>query len=496
MFSFTLEIGWLTGHNILVLFFVGWVGWKTFLSVYRHYFSAIPDIDSPWFLAFAKSKPTRQLIVDAYDKYSTKSRVFKKDNSYILPPSAFDEARKVPSSVFSSSEVIEDSLHLKYFLGNDHTDVVNFVRQSVSSNIKNLVPIIQDEVQHMFRERFPPRDEIPVQTATGKWHHVRLHKELLTGIGCIASRIFVGRHYARDVNWTRTASDWANGIIFQGLLFRHLPEIMIAFVARFMPGMKRFKLLKSILHDEVLEYLTKPIETESVSLSTEKGDEITLLPFLVQLMGLMFAAIDTTTMTTTHLILDLLSNPRSEYADPIRVELETVLGKYGGVWTQQALGELKLLDSFIKESQRMHAIALVLPGRMVMSKSGYTFSQSKTAPNANSIHVPYRSRVFLPLAGVHSDPIIYENPGCFQGFRFVGDPVASSQPSNKFLSFGHGTHACPGRHLALVVIKLMAIELLTKYEWEEMAQRPKDLTFGTANVPDFSATVHVRRRSD
>jgi hypothetical protein len=235
-------------------------------------------------------------------------------------------------------------------------------------------------------------------------------------------------------------------------------------------------------------------------------------------------------MTSTGVILDLVSNPRSEYAEPIRAEIDTVSAKHGGVWTQQALGELRLLDSFIKESQRMHAIGLVLPGRMVIAEEGYTFRAEPKAQQAGTtpsspIHVPYRSTVFFPLAGVHYDPALYENPDSFHGFRFAADAVPSSQPSNKFLSFGHGkslslslslcvrfhtgslkaktfveyteknigTHACPGRHLALVVVKLLIIELLYQYEWRELEQRPKDWNFGAANVPDLKAEIHVRR---
>jgi hypothetical protein len=195
------------------------------------------------------------------------------------------------------------------------------VRQSVSSNINNLVPIIQDEIRYILGEHFPPKDTPAVVEKGEEWYPIRLHSQLLAGIGCIASRMFVGKRYARNPLWTRTASDWANTIIFQGLFLRRFPEPVVALMARFMPAMRRFRLLKDMLQDEVMDYITQGIQTESVGVgaSTEDGDieEMTLLPLLVKyvkdkpaykaaapdkvlhgvlgrLMGLMFAAIDTT----------------------------------------------------------------------------------------------------------------------------------------------------------------------------------------------------------
>jgi len=143
-------------------------------------------------------------------------------------------------------------------------------------------------------------------------------------------------------------------------------------------------------------------------------------------------------MTTTHILYDLISNPRSMYVDAIKKEYQEALEKHNGVWTVLALGELKHLDSFIKESQRMHAVGLVLGARKVMPKAGYTFSSSPESPGSETLFIPAGARVTMPLQGVHFDPQLYTDPEKFNGFRFADDPVPSSQPSDKFMSFGHG----------------------------------------------------------
>lgn len=56
-----------------------------------------------------------------------------------------------------------------------------------------------------------------------------------------------------------------------------------------------------------------------------------------------------------------------------------------------------------------------------------------------------------------------------------------------------GKHACPGRHLALVVVKLIVIEFLETYEYK-LIERPKDWSFGFAVIPNMRAPVYIRRK--
>lgn len=64
---------------------------------------------------------------------------------------------------------------------------------------------------------------------------------------------------------------------------------------------------------------------------------------------LTLASIHTTTMSVTHALYDLAAMP--EYIGPLRDEIEQVLQEEGG-WQHGALGKMRKLDSFLKESQR------------------------------------------------------------------------------------------------------------------------------------------------
>lgn len=60
-----------------------------------------------------------------------------------------------------------------------------------------------------------------------------------------------------------------------------------------------------------------------------------------------------------------------------------------------------------------------------------------------------------------------------------------------------GKHACPGRHLALVLVKLFLLEFLERYEFKQV-ERPKDwqLGFMFNAIPDMKTNVWIRPRKE
>lgn len=159
---------------------------------------------------------------------------------------------------------------------------------------------------------------------------------------------------------------------------------------------------------------------------------------------------------------------------------------------RSASGRADPESSFIKESQRLHSVGFSLGARKVVKQGGIQFS--------NGDFVPEGHTVSHPLYAVHRDPNNYLNPFSFDGFRFArgqdDQPKAISGPqiSDQFLTFGHGRYACPGRAFALVVLKLMMIRLLTKYDFKEI-ERPKDWYWGNGLLPDMKAKVLMKMAS-
>jgi cytochrome P450 len=68
-----------------------------------------------------------------------------------------------------------------------------------------------------------------------------------------------------------------------------------------------------------------------------------------------FAAIHTTTMGMTNILYDLAAHP--EWADVLREEIQRVSAEEpNGKLRKKTMPKLRKLDSFIKESQRVHPL--------------------------------------------------------------------------------------------------------------------------------------------
>jgi len=82
-------------------------------------------------------------------------------------------------------------------------------------------------------------------------------------------------------------------------------------------------------------------------------------------------SLHSTSFTVQNVILDLFSSdPAMGYVDALRDEAASVLAKSGGVWTRDAVRDLKLIDSMIRESMRLNPFAIVgLPRTVCMPTS-------------------------------------------------------------------------------------------------------------------------------
>ena len=71
---------------------------------------------------------------------------------------------------------------------------------------------------------------------------------------------------------------------------------------------------------------------------------------------LSITSIHSTTASTLSILHDLADHRK--FCDEILDEIQTVQKKHGPKWTKQSLAKLDKLDSFMKESQRVHPIGL------------------------------------------------------------------------------------------------------------------------------------------
>jgi cytochrome P450 len=142
-------------------------------------------------------------------------------------------------------------------------------------------------------------------------------------------------------------------------------------------------------------------------------------------------------------LYDLAAYP--EHIAPLREEIEGVIGDGG--WRKANIEKMWKLDSFIKESLRLHAIharkhsvliLIVVANRRKVVKP-FTFSDGRKVTPGETLAAPANA--------IHLDDQIYENAESFDGFRFSKlrkqDESAkhlSVSISPDYLAFGYGRH--------------------------------------------------------
>ncbi|WZH43327.1 cytochrome P450 [Fusarium acuminatum] len=196
--------------------------------------------------------------------------------------------------------------------------------------------------------------------------------------------------------------------------------------------------------------------------------------------------------TTSDLLMETLFNlcQHPELLKPLREEIVTVLSEEG--LKKTSLNNLKLMDSVLKESQRLRPILLGSFRRLALADI--------TLPNGDVIKKGTR----LVCDTTHMwGSEYYKDATTFDGYRYLKMRQTPGQDkhahlvstSSDHLAFGHGLHACPGRFFAANEIKIMLCHLLLKYDFKlEDGVVPTPTTFGFKLMGDGKAKLLVRRR--
>jgi cytochrome P450 len=244
--------------------------------------------------------------------------------------------------------------------------------------------------------------------------------------------------------------------------------------------------------------------------SFERNDPKELDPHMItqRLLALNFVAIDTTHTSMAHTILDLYRSPNSDgFIAGLREECDRVLEANGGQWTKSGLDDLVCIDSTIRESMRYSDLGYIALTRMVVDPNGTQFN-ANGANNSSPLSIPPGIRVCVPAHAIHRDAAFYPSPHEFQAFRFskarekyrctqteLPEPkVSIVTTTDKFLPFGHGRHACPGRFFAAQQMKLMLVYLVQNYDVEKLSTKIENKFMVGTSKPDANLKIKVKRR--
>ncbi|KAF2825057.1 cytochrome P450 [Ophiobolus disseminans] len=171
------------------------------------------------------------------------------------------------------------------------------------------------------------------------------------------------------------------------------------------------------------------------------------------LLGVWFAAAHQPWMNLAFIMLQLSTQPDTQAA--LRLEIGAL-----DQLSYDKLMNLPLLDSFIKETVRLHPLDTLAVRRKALQP--YTFA-------AGAPHVPAGATVAASSQDAMRDSAHYPQPDVFQSRRFVDTESEArdtkfTEVSEKFLVWGFGSLACPGRFHASIVMKLVIAHIVARYD--------------------------------
>ncbi|XP_044717986.1 cytochrome p450 domain-containing protein [Hirsutella rhossiliensis] len=183
----------------------------------------------------------------------------------------------------------------------------------------------------------------------------------------MTSGIFLGDDIGRNEDWLRITSEYTfhslEAIVKINLVPRPLRGMLHWFFADCKKVRRCYAQAQEFLRPIVENRNTKgqfktgdkfkPIFNDSIDWAEHESNGHSYEPSAFQLI-LSFTATHNTTDLCTYTLALLASNP--ELFEPVRREMVDTLRSHG--WKQGALDDLKLLDSAIKEAQRLKPIDL------------------------------------------------------------------------------------------------------------------------------------------
>ncbi|KAK1580740.1 cytochrome P450 [Colletotrichum navitas] len=411
----------------------------------------------------------------------------------VLPPPLMQELRSDPRLDFAESAA--DDTH-SYIPGFDpfHANLAmpSIITKYLTKALTKLTKPISEEATLVLRHVF---------TDSTDWRQITPRNDIIRIVSRLSSRVFMGEEICRDEEWVRVSGHYSSTAFMVGWGVGQWPRWARPIVHWFLPSCWYVRRLLAECRSTLKPHLerrnarkaaaqargeTGPVFDDSFEWF-EKELTTNYDPVREQIT-LSLVAIHTTSDLLEQTMLDLASHP--ELFHPLREELVRVLSAEGLKTT--AFHNLKLMDSVIKESQRMKPVLLATWRRLVKKdielSTGFVLRKGQKIISTNT-HM--------------WDSQYYENPLEYDGYRFLkmrgtdeGKLAYLVSTSAKHLGFGHGQHACPGRFFAANELKIALAHLLLKYDWKlPTGCKPQPMPYGMA-LPPPSALLLIRRRKE
>ncbi|XP_057782838.1 abscisic acid 8'-hydroxylase 2 [Salvia miltiorrhiza] len=213
-------------------------------------------------------------------------------------------------------------------------------------------------------------------------------------------------------------------------------------------------------------------------LQKQKEEELSDSQIADNIIGVIFAAHDTTASVLTWLLKYLHDNPNVLQAvaaeqEGIRRKLQ-VEEERGLTWDDTR--DMPLTIRVIQETLRSASIL------------SFTFREAVEDVEFQGYLIPKGWKVLPLFRTIHHTSDFYPNPDKFDPSRFEVSP----RP-NTYMPFGNGLHSCPGSELAKLEMLVLLHHLITTYRWRVIGEEDA-IQYGPFPVPKGGLPIRVTRR--
>ncbi|GMY28674.1 abscisic acid 8'-hydroxylase CYP707A1-like [Fagus crenata] len=343
---------------------------------------------------------------------------------------------------------------------------------------------------HLFKPTYPKSKERLIGPSAIFFHqgdyHTRLRKlvqgplsldsirNLVEGIGAIAASTFdswAGGHVVNAYHEMKKLSFDVGILIIFGQLEAHYREELKKNYLIVDKGYNSFpnnipgtsykkallarKRLTKIISNIICErkerkLLEKDLLGCLLNSNDEKGQTLTVDQIMDNIIGVLFAAQDTTASVMTWIVKYLHDNPK--LLEAVKAEQNAIRkineeGNQTLTWSQTR--NMPISSKVVLESLRMASII------------SFTFREAVADVEYKGYLIPKGWKVMPLFRNVHHNPEFFKDPHKFDPSRFEVAPKP-----NTFMPFGSGVHACPGNELAKMEMLIVIHHLVTKFRWE------------------------------
>ncbi|KAE8376785.1 cytochrome P450 [Aspergillus bertholletiae] len=331
------------------------------------------------------------------------------------------------------------------------------------------------------------------------WHSIDFNQDVIRIIGRVTAVIFVGPELASDPEWQNIIVTYTTHYFNSVRVLREWPRFIRPFVHWFLPECKvareQVRLARRLMAPVLEQRRAAKEAAEAENRRCEFNDAIEWIDEAARglsfdaasvQLGFAIGALHTTTELLKQAILDICMHP--ELVQPIREEAQQAIQEGG--WTTAGVFKMQLLDSVVKETQRLK------PGSLV----GLERKAMKDIILPNGITLRRGTKVAVDCSMMR-DATNYPDPDHYDGYRFLklrqsGESTAGlASTSAQHVAFGMGKAICPGRFFAANEIKIILAKILQRYDIRLVdGFTPNIAYFGFEMLSDPEAKVEVRKR--